>query len=204
MYDVSTGRPFYGSVGAGYEGFASGADHSRAFLTADFEHNATDDLDNLTHAQLLGVAHWAQFYEDHAKYVYAGVHQGRFFDARGGATAARRAYERSVMAAEAERAAHARRMLASPRCEVAAASGPGRGVWKTMSCDPPLTPRWLILPEHGKLCVCLRHGVVRGSSSTSESGESGQAEPDDPDENEMPHRYRACAASASVCTARTA
>ena len=24
------------------------------------------------------------------------------------------------------------------------------GVWKTMSCEPPLTPRWLILQEHGK------------------------------------------------------
>ena len=26
-------------------------------------------------------------------------------------------------------------------------SHPGRGVWKSMSCDAPLTPRWLILQE---------------------------------------------------------
>ena len=187
VYNVSAGRAFYGSVGAGYEGFASGADHTRAFLTADFEHNATDDLGNLTHAQLLGVAHWAQFYEDHAVYKYAGVHVGRFYDAQGHATAARRVYEVSVAAAKvnpgaltltlnkaltlfltltliltltltptptptptltlakAERAAHAARMLAAPRCAVTPASGPGRGVWKTMSCDPPQVPRWLIL-----------------------------------------------------------
>ena len=100
VYNVSAGRAFYGSVGAGYEGFASGADHTRAFLTADFEHNATDDLGNLTHAQLLGVAHWAQFYEDHAVYKYAGVHVGRFYDAQGHATAARRVYEVSVAAAK--------------------------------------------------------------------------------------------------------
>ena len=100
VYNVSAGRAFYGSVGAGYEGFASGADHTRAFLTADFEHNATDDLGNLTHAQLLGVAHWAQFYEDHAVYKYAGVHVGRFYNAQGHATAARRVYEVSVAAAK--------------------------------------------------------------------------------------------------------
>ena len=106
VYDVSSGRTFYGSEGAGYEGFASGSDNSRAFLTADFEHNATDDLDNLTHAEHLGVAHWAQFYEDHAKYTYAGVHRGRFFDYRGRTTPARRAFERNVAVAKAERAAH--------------------------------------------------------------------------------------------------
>ena len=96
-----------------------------------------------------------------------------------------------------------------------------------MSCEPPLVPRWLILQEHGKMCVCLGlghfgnnpnpnpnpnvhdvHGVARGSAVGGSDGDGGdrgapsvdEAEPDD---NEMPHRYKACEASASSCTART-
>merc|ERR1740139_1309197 len=67
-------------------------------------------------------------------------------------------------------------------------SHPGRGVWKSMSCDAPLTPRWLILQEHGKLCVCLG------------CAEDDEAEPDD---NELPHKYKGCTAEATSCTART-
>ena len=130
-------------------------------------------------------------------YKYAGVHAGRFYDAQGHATAARRLYEVSVAAAKAERAAHAARMLTAPRCTVTAASGPGRGVWKTMACDPPQVPRWLILPEHGKLCVCLGPEVGRAGEIAPDGGEI------EPDDNEMPHRYKACEASASSCTART-
>ena len=188
VFDVSAGRTYYGSEGAGYEGFASGYDNSRAFLTADFEHNATDNLDGLTPPEYLGVEHWAQFYENHAKYTYAGVHRGRYFDARGRKTAARREYERNVAAAEAERAIHVARMLAATRCTVEAASGMGRGVWKAMSCEAPLVPRWLIIMDHGKLCVCLPYH------------EGDEAEPED---QERPHKYKTCAANATSCVART-
>ena len=65
-------------------------------------------------------------------------------------------------------------------------------------------PRWLILPEHGKLCVCLGPEVGRAGEIAQDGGEAapdgGEIEPDD---NEMPHRYKACEASASSCTART-
>ena len=46
----------------------------------------------------------------------------------------------------------------------------------------------LFLQVHGKLCLCL--GYNEGDDM-------------DPDDNELPHKYKACAEEATSCTART-
>jgi hypothetical protein len=56
-----------------YEGFVNGSDASRAFLTADFANNATDDLTGLTPGQCLGVEHWMGFYRSHDTYRPVGT-----------------------------------------------------------------------------------------------------------------------------------
>ena len=187
VYDVSTGREYYAD--GSYEGFASGHDHSRAFLSADFEQNATDDLAGLSGGQILGIEHWVKFYEHHATYAYLGVHEGRYYDARGRRRAARYEYERNVGFAEAERDASNTRVLASPRCATRAAKSPsGKGVWKTHACEAPRVPRWAVVEDVGRLCICIAYD------------EGDEVEPE---EQELPHKYRSCAADATECTVRT-
>ena len=187
VYDVSTGRQYYAD--GSYEGFASGHDHSRAFLSADFEHNATDDLTGLTPGQILGIEHWVQFYERHATYAYVGVHEGRYYDSRGRRRAARYDYERSVVLAQAEREATIARVLASPRCTTRAAESPnGKGVWKTHACEALHVPRWATVEDEGRLCICIAYA------------EGDELEPE---EQELPHKYRSCAPDATECTVRT-
>ena len=97
VYDVTSGRTYYGRQdGESYAGFASGIDASRAFLTADFELNATDDLNDLTAGQCLGIEHWVHFYRDHSTYTRLGVAVGRFFDASGEPTAEHAAFRACV------------------------------------------------------------------------------------------------------------
>ena len=42
---------------------------------------------------MLGIEHWANFYEEHEKYAYVGVHIGRYYDAHGRKRAARVDFE---------------------------------------------------------------------------------------------------------------
>ena len=79
IYDVSKGKQYYGEGGE-YSGYCQGKDNTRAFLTADFEKDASDDLSGMGPAQCLGIQHWVDFYVDKDSsqtYPYVGLHEGR-------------------------------------------------------------------------------------------------------------------------------
>jgi len=155
VYDVSNGKEFY-EAGAGYGGFASGADASRAFLSADFDKDASDDLSGLNLAQCLGVHHWAKFYAESAKYHFVGMHEGRFYDEDGQATASRRAFDECVQ--KGLRVAEAARALvhARPKCERdrVSQSSTGRPAVR-YTCRTPQVPRKISVPDMGERCVCI-------------------------------------------------
>ncbi|GAA6063481.1 hypothetical protein JCM10212_000997 [Sporobolomyces blumeae] len=72
VYDVSDGgRANYGPGGA-YHVFA-GRDAARAFVTGCFQTHLTHDLRGLTDKELASLAHWKQFYANHAKYRKIGT-----------------------------------------------------------------------------------------------------------------------------------
>jgi len=185
---------------AGLPGFANGTDASRAFLTADFVHNATDDLDDLSPGQCLGVEHWVGFYRDHATYAHVGRHHGRFFDASGTPTEAHAAFRACVARGNAvlERARQA--VLAAPRCAEGTPSGNAKynvGSWKRYACEAPLAPRRATV-DSAAVCACLR------PEAPAEGGFEPGTNGFDADDPALPAAYHGCDAAAAVCAVRTA
>ena len=162
VYDVSAGREFYAS-GGGYEGFVF-QDVSRAFLTADFENNATDELDDLLPGQCLGIEHWQGFYRDHAKYSFVGRLNGRFYDAYGEPTEAHASFHACAAQGLAARSAARVAAEAAALCSSTQPTGEARfnvGRWVTYTCVPPAVPRRVTLQDSaGQRCICLHPGAA--------------------------------------------
>ena len=79
IYDVSKGKQYYGEGGE-YSGYCQGKDNTRAFLTADFKKDASDDLSGMSPGECLGIQHWVDFYDEKDSsetYPYVGLHEGR-------------------------------------------------------------------------------------------------------------------------------
>lgn len=193
VYDVSEGSSFYGP-GSSYEGFANGTDASRAFLTSDFENNATDDLDGLLPGECLGIEHWSNFYRDHAKYKFLGVLNGRFYDARGEPTDAHNRYRACVARGQGARTRAKQVSDAASRCARSTPQGEprfSRGRWATFTCEPPLVPR----RYDGQQCVCLELSApADGGFDPEELGMK--------DDNQLPQMYDKFPADATQVTVR--
>ena len=205
VYDVSSGFEYYGrNSQAGddesYMGFANGTDNSRAFLTADFENNATDDLSDLLPGQCLGIEHWKGFYEKHEKYQFVGLHHGRYYDATGTATAEHAAYNACV-----ERGREARlkaRMAAQlgKKCDTSTPTGEPRfniGTWKTYSCESASVPRRITIDGVHGVCSCMPTLLEEELAQTMK--EYAMEE-----DIEMPQLYSGCDREAARCTVREA
>lgn len=86
VYDVTTGREYYGGGPVGY-GIFAGRDASVSFVSGDFtEEGAKKSTDTLTDSQLKSLDHWRKFYADHKTYFLVGVLEGRFYDKEGNPT----------------------------------------------------------------------------------------------------------------------
>ena len=213
-FDVTSGREYYGRQASGlsdsYEGFANGTDASRAFLTADFVNNGTDNLSDLSPGECLGVEHWRRFYHNHSTYKFVGLHHGRFYNASGAPTDAHAAFRACVARGEHARAIARAIAIGAPRCQQRTPSGELRfdfGTWHAYACDAPLRPRRLLLD--GQLtCVCLTEGAASDYGSCG--GVDDAREPLDAaalgmeDDQELPHVYADCEPRASSCVARVA
>jgi len=200
VYDVSAGHEHY-STGAGYEGFI-GKDASRAFLSADFEQHASDDLDGLKPGECLGVEGWCTFYANHSKYSFVGLLHGRYYGPTGLPTEALHRYEACVERGRgARRAARAAAMAASHCHRAAPTSTEPRfriGTWVTYSCPPPLSPRRLVLAEAdgGELCACLPAVGDAAWDPVALGMEDDQELP-------QPYHRKDCAGAESVCNVRS-
>jgi len=220
VYDVSKGREFYGRTADGvaesYTGYANGTDNTRAFLTADFENNATDDLSDLTPGQCLGIEHWRLFYRNHSKYTFQGFHVGRYYDANGAPTGAHADYIACVERANSGKRSAQEAMLTAPACQRAApvSTEPKHkiGSWTTLSCaDFGRLPRSYKpgLPE----AACTCDGMKPGDASCGLSCDCACVRPaeavayaalDMPDDPQLPQVYTACeSAESPSCTVRT-
>ncbi|KAL3927117.1 MAG: hypothetical protein SGPRY_002974 [Prymnesium sp.] len=114
VYDVSSGAQYY-SEGEHYHGYCIGLDHTRAFLSADFEKDASDDLSNVTAAHCLSLKHWIDFYvekDQKEEYPYRGIHQGRV----GNPTEALQSFQSCVRAGEERKARYAESTSVAPNC----------------------------------------------------------------------------------------
>ena len=217
---ASKGKEFYAQGGdASYAGYASGSDNTRAFLTADFENNATDDLDNLSPGQCLGVEHWRLFYRNSTKYTFQGWHVGRFYDATGQPTSARDDYFACVQRAHDGKLHAKEAMLAAPACRRAkpTSSEPKYriGEWVEVSCaDAGRLPRRYAPGLPSSACTCA--GMEPGASACELTAAAcdcacvtpGEAEAyaalDMPDDPEVPQVFAACERAESLsCTVRT-
>ena len=154
VFNVTSGTEFYG-VGQGYEGFVSGHDASRAFLTADFERNATDDLTDLTLQQCHGVNHWLNFYHNHSTYTFQGLHAGRYYDASGNSTEELREFQACCRESQAVSIEMQKIVEPAPRCQRTRDKEKKPGIWYIYECPDGLVPHQADLPDMGELCSCL-------------------------------------------------
>ena len=79
VYEVTRGNQYY-AEGMEYNGYCRGTDVTKAYLSADFEKDGTDDLSTLSPAECLGVDHWSKFYEEKSAsgdYPLVAKHVGR-------------------------------------------------------------------------------------------------------------------------------
>jgi hypothetical protein len=221
VYDVSAGREFYGRTADGgaesYTGYANGTDNTRAFLTADFENNATDDLSDLTPGQCLGVEHWRLFYVNHSKYTFQGYHVGRYYDEHAQPTAARADYFDCVQRAHDGKRSAQEAMRSVPACRRASpvSTEPKHkiGVWATLLCtDPVRVPRKYKpgLPEAACTCDGMQPGAAAcdlacDCACVLPEEAAAYAALDMPDDPDLPQVHAACAESpdSTSCTVRT-
>ena len=203
VFEVTSGREFYGKTKEqsddSYEGFANGTDNTRAFLTADFEKNATDDLSDLQPGECLGIDHWVSFYNNHKTYTFVGLHHGRFYDATGTPTEAYTAFRACVEDGMATRAEMHELATRATRCQEDTPTGEARfktGAWKRYSCSGAELPRRVTLEAFAvSRCVCLSPA----SASEVEERMRRLAMEDDP---AMPQLYPGCARDAEACAVR--
>jgi len=176
VYNVTAGRGYY-AAGEGYEGFAEGRDASRAFVdTSLFEKEGLDDLANLTLGECKGVEHWMNFYADHEKYTFAGLHIGNFYDSSGEPTSARLDFEQC-----AKNANEVVEVLKgySAKAEL---SGQGKCTWqhqdpKFVECTPPLVPLKFEVPDRGLHCTCVDGHSIKASIAATAKRPAGSLEP---------------------------
>eukprot|EP00965_Chrysotila_dentata_P188559 6172813-Pleurochrysis_carterae.AAC.4 len=183
VYNVSAGSDFY-SKGSSYSGFANGIDATRAFLTADFENDASDDLSNLTLAQCAGVEHWANFYANSTKYTWVGVHHGRYYTATGEPTEELRAFQQCALKAKQVSQETRERVKGAQLCskERVTREDTGRRAVQYV-CDAPLVPQRCEIPDVGQKCYCFE----------------GPTEDLGPDDGLSIRPYPGCARDASTC-----
>jgi hypothetical protein len=86
VYDVTSGRSFYGEGGS-YSVFA-GRDASVPFITGTFtaEEAKKSLSETLSAAQLVALEGWRKFYGDSDKYPLVGLLQGSLYDENGNPT----------------------------------------------------------------------------------------------------------------------
>mmetsp|Transcript_47244 Transcript_47244/g.143051 ORF Transcript_47244/g.143051 Transcript_47244/m.143051 type:complete len:169 (-) Transcript_47244:656-1162(-) len=82
VYDVTTGRDFYGA-GSGYSFFA-GKDASPCFATGNFNDEGLKvNLNEMKMTELGGIVGWRDFYRKHESYNFVGFLEGKFYDKDG-------------------------------------------------------------------------------------------------------------------------
>ena len=206
IYDVSKGRTYY-APGKAYHNFCLGTDHSRAYRSANFELDSTDDLDGLSPGDCLEIQRWADLYVDKTRageYRFLGLHIGRFYDRRGEKTAAFVAYEDCVKRGRALIQKNVAAAGAAPSCTRSMlAHDPKRpaGTWEKVACEPPLVPRRSGMPEDDERCLCVTVlPDVEPCRDMDGAPVCAQAAADGLCEESASTRDRDCALTCGTCT----
>ncbi|GMS90720.1 hypothetical protein PENTCL1PPCAC_12895, partial [Pristionchus entomophagus] len=160
VYDVDKGKKHYGK-GGGYSFFA-GRDATRAFVSGDFTPSGLrDDVDGLSHEDILGIRDWVAFYEK--DYTLVGVVSGRYYDSEGAPTDEMTNFLSRVQAATEWREAKAAEAEVFPPCNSEWHKDSGGRVWCTKRSGG-IEREWSGLPRlyldpatSQKRCVCVKN-----------------------------------------------
>ncbi|GMT20909.1 hypothetical protein PFISCL1PPCAC_12206, partial [Pristionchus fissidentatus] len=160
VYDVNKGKKHYGK-GGGYSFFA-GRDATRAFVSGDFSPTGLrDDVEGLSHEDILGIRDWVAFYEK--DYSLVGVVAGRYYDAAGAPTEEMNNFLSRVQAATEWREAKVAEAEVLPPCNSEWHKDSGGRVWCTKRSGG-IEREWSGLPRlyldpatNQKRCVCVKN-----------------------------------------------
>ncbi|KAF8359059.1 tag-131 [Pristionchus pacificus] len=182
VYDVDKGKKHYGK-GGGYSFFA-GRDATRAFVSGDFTPaGLRDDVDGLSHEDILGIRDWVAFYEKDYKLV--GVVAGRYYDAAGAPTEEMTNFLSRVQVATEWREAKAAEAEVFPPCNSEWHKDSGGRVWCTKRSGG-IEREWSGLPRlyldpatNQKRCVCVKN-FGEGLSVHAQASGSNRGDLDHP------------------------
>lgn len=165
VYDVSSGRQYYGE-GGGYS-FFSGRDASRAFVSGQFdEEGLVEEVAGLAGSDYLGLEEWQAFYE--SDYTRVGLLEGAYYTAGGLPTARWREVQGWTAEAREESQEQDVEKQMFPPCNVEWKQASGSRFWCTtksggVAREWPGVPRQLFYPGRETRCACVR---TRGAPST--------------------------------------
>ncbi|KAG9281741.1 neuferricin [Astyanax mexicanus] len=168
VFDVGKGRKHYGPQG-GYR-FFTGRDASKAFVTGDFtEDGLTDDVSDLSPAQIVALYDWLTFYQK--DYTPVGRLIGRFYTETGEPTDALRQVEASLAEGLRLKAQAEEENQQFPSCNSEWSSTSGGRVWCSTKSggvhrDWTGVPRMLFSPGSGHTrCVCVQPDAQKQSNN---------------------------------------
>lgn len=156
VYDVSLNKQHYGK-GGDYNVFA-GRDASRAFVTGNFTHDLTDELDDLDDSLLGQVVTWKSFYK--TSYPDLGRLEGNFYNSEGCPTQALKSIEERLAKIELEKQAKLEHQTELPECNSEWNSDTKNAkVWCTNKSGG-IEREWAGVPRllDGR-CVCLNDAI---------------------------------------------
>lgn len=149
VFDVTSGSKFYNQHNGGYDFFAA-TDGSLAFVTGDFKNNVTDDVSSLNPTELYNLATWVND-TYHTKYVYKGLLEGYFYDARGHKTAAMLTIQDLIELELVNKDKRKADEVLHPKCNSRRAKGLNI-VW----CNDNMVPRRRSVYGGQERCACIK------------------------------------------------
>jgi len=167
VFDVSKGAKHYGK-GGGYNGFA-GKDGSRAFVSGKFtKEGLVPDVVGLKASEVNGLADWLKFYRK--DYKKCGKLIGHFYDEKGEATAAYKAFEKEMEKAKQVAAEDEKDKKDWPSCNSRWSQSEGRSLWCTTESGGVKRtwagkPRqFFVQTSQEKRCVCAPDHMLKDPS----------------------------------------
>lgn len=169
IYDVTSGRRFYGPEAGPHYHFFAGKDGSRAFSTGEFKgtsDRAPHDCADLTNDQLVEIMSWQSQYESNPKYGYVGRVWFRdnsgYYDQHGNPTELLFETERRISQGNEigkQRIVHQKLY---PGCNSQYSQGIGGKLW----CDHGRVPRLGKLPlDRDTRCACYEKEYAKEHST---------------------------------------
>ncbi|XP_052266017.1 neuferricin-like isoform X2 [Dreissena polymorpha] len=176
-----------------------GKDGTRAYVSGKFTaEGLVEDTSGLSHADLLGIVEWNNFYKK--QYTFIGRLVGHFYDEAGQETAALKDFQRRLNEAKSAKSSDEDDMRRYPPCNFEYKQGQGRRIWcSTLSGGVQRSwagyPRQYFQPgKTDPRCACVKEsGAPSGSEPLSEHDNRGDLD------NPLMKLYEGCHPESYEC-----